>query len=106
MDLVQLFKGLSDPIRLRITHLLCHQGELCVCHLTEALDLPQSTVSRHLTILRNSGVVLTDRRGKWVYYRMAESQAEIAALIELIKSNAVADQQLQIDLSKLKNTPC
>jgi ArsR family transcriptional regulator len=66
----RLFKALGDDVRLRIVALLSH-GELCVCHLEEALDLTQSNASRHLGILRAAGVVLHQRRDKFVYYRLA-----------------------------------
>ena len=67
----RLFKALGDETRLRIVALLAH-GELCVCHLVAALDLPQPTASRHLAVLRNAGVVDTRRDGSWVYYRLIE----------------------------------
>ncbi|ATX83068.1 ArsR family transcriptional regulator [Mariprofundus ferrinatatus] len=66
-----IFKALGDPIRLRLFSLLTHE-ELCVCHLTESLKLPQSTVSRHLGVLRSAGLVSTRREGKWMHYRLAE----------------------------------
>jgi len=106
MELLHLFKGLADPIRLRIAHLLTQKDELCVCHLTDALSLPQSTVSRHLNILRNSGLVEAERRGKWVYYRMLHADAHVHAIAELIRNSAVADDQLQQDLENLKESIC
>lgn len=69
-QLAQIFKALSDETRLRILALL-NQGELCVCDLMAALDLPQSTVSRHLAYLRNAGLVDDERRGVWMFYRIA-----------------------------------
>ncbi len=69
----QLFKALSEEIRLRILALL-GGGELCVCDLMAALDLPQSTISRHLAYLKNAGWVEGERRGVWMYYRLAEKK--------------------------------
>ena len=66
----RLFKALGDETRLRIVALLSH-GELCVCHLEEALGLSQPHVSRHLGILRLAGVVEHRRQGTWVYYGLA-----------------------------------
>ncbi len=106
MDLLQLFKGLSDPVRLRIAHLLTHHDELCVCHLTDALALPQSTVSRHLNTLRNSGLVKAERRGKWVYYRLHDANEPIKIISDLIRHNASSEEQFQRDLSKLKESAC
>jgi ArsR family transcriptional regulator len=64
------FKALSDETRLRILALLT-QGELCVCDLMAVLQLPQSTVSRHLAYLRNAGLLTDRREGVWMYYRIA-----------------------------------
>jgi ArsR family transcriptional regulator len=66
----RLFKALGDQTRLRIVALLSH-GELCVCHLQEALGLSQPHVSRHLAVLRAAGVVEDRRERRWVYYRLA-----------------------------------
>lgn len=71
--LASQFKGLSDPTRLRILNLL-NAGELCVCDLMAVLDIPQSTVSRHLAYLRNAGWVKGRRNGKWMYYRRPANQ--------------------------------
>jgi ArsR family transcriptional regulator len=73
----RLFKALGDPTRLRIVALLS-QSELCVCHIEAAMVLPQPTVSRHLAVLRNAGVVEPERRGAWVFYRLAEQADRVA----------------------------
>lgn len=65
-----LFRALGDETRLRVVALLAH-GELCVCHVESALGLSQPTASRHLGILRAAGIVEAERRGSWVYYRLA-----------------------------------
>jgi ArsR family transcriptional regulator len=69
----RLFKALGDETRLRIVALLTH-GELCVCHLEEALGLSQPNVSRQLAILRAAGIVADRREGNWVYYRLLEQE--------------------------------
>ena len=69
-DLSQLFQLLSEPVRLDLLGIL-HHGEQCVCKLYEALSLPQSTVSRHLALLRNAGLVAARRKGTWMHYRLA-----------------------------------
>jgi len=66
----QTVQSLSDETRLRILALLT-AGELCVCDLMAVLDLPQSTVSRHLAYLRNAGLVEDRRQGVWMFYRLA-----------------------------------
>ena len=66
-----LFKALGDPHRLAILSTLSQaEEEVCVCDFTDALPLNQPTVSHHLRILRESGLVTCDRRGTWVYYRL------------------------------------
>ncbi|EAU55296.1 ArsR/SmtB family transcription factor [Mariprofundus ferrooxydans] len=72
-SIVAMFKALGDPVRLRLFALITHHDELCVCHLTEALSLPQSTVSRQLGLLRHAGLVQARRDGKWIYYRAGEN---------------------------------
>lgn len=67
------FKALADPIRLRIVALLAN-SELCVCHLQEALEAPQPTVSRHLGVLRNARVVDVRREGAWSHYSLANQE--------------------------------
>ncbi|WP_298452206.1 metalloregulator ArsR/SmtB family transcription factor [uncultured Marinobacter sp.] len=65
---VTVFKALSDELRLAALLLIRRQKELCVCELTEAFDVSQPKVSRHLAILRDAGLVETERRGQWIYY--------------------------------------
>ncbi|MCC7186556.1 MAG: metalloregulator ArsR/SmtB family transcription factor [Acidobacteria bacterium] len=67
--LEQLFKALADDTRLRILALLA-SGEVCVCNIHGALDLPQPAVSRHLAYLRKSGLVAARRDGLWMHYRL------------------------------------
>ena len=80
----QFFKALSEEPRLRILALLL-DGELCVCNLMAVLQLPQSTISRHLAYLRNTGWVEGRRLGVWMYYRLAEMPTPLAGeLLELL----------------------
>ncbi len=68
----RLFGALSDEHRLRMLLALRH-GELCVCQLIELMGLSPSTVSKHLSILRDAGLLDSRKEGRWVYYRMADS---------------------------------
>jgi len=68
-SLEQLFKALADDTRLRILALLA-SGEVCVCNIHGALDLPQPAVSRHLAYLRKTGLVAARREGLWMHYRL------------------------------------
>ncbi len=69
-QVARLFKSLADETRLRILALLLAEEKLCVCDLMAALELPQSTVSRHLAQLKNAGWVDDRREGVWVYYSL------------------------------------
>jgi len=73
IDAASIFKALGEPTRMRIAMLLVEQ-ELCVCDLTEVLRLPQSTISRHMTQLRQSGLVADRREGIWIHYRLANDR--------------------------------
>jgi ArsR family transcriptional regulator len=66
----QFFQSLADATRLRSLMLLERHGELCVCELTQALDMAQPKVSRHLAVLREAGLVLDRRQGLWIYYSL------------------------------------
>ena len=79
-DLEQIFKGLSDQTRLRILNLLIH-GELCVCDIQFVLQSSQPNVSRHLTYLKNSGLVLDRRDGARIYYRLAQPNEGVRKLL-------------------------
>ncbi|MFH0521732.1 ArsR/SmtB family transcription factor [Streptomyces sp. M41] len=69
-DLAKTFKALGDPVRLRLLSLIASRagGEVCVCDLTPAFDLSQPTISHHLKLLRQAGLIDCERRGTWVYY--------------------------------------
>lgn len=69
-ETVKLFKALGDPTRLRIVKLL-EEGELCVCQLTAVLQMGQSRISRHLSILKQAGLIADRKQGKWVHYRLS-----------------------------------
>lgn len=70
LDPLSLYKALADETRLKSLLLIQNKGELCVCDLMGALDLSQPKVSRHLAELRKHNIVLDERRGKWVHYRI------------------------------------
>jgi ArsR family transcriptional regulator, arsenate/arsenite/antimonite-responsive transcriptional repressor len=79
-----LLKALADPVRLRLMSLVAsHEGgEACICDLTEAFDLSQPTISHHMKVLHDAGLVDRDKRGVWVYYQVRPAGlASLAALI-------------------------
>jgi ArsR family transcriptional regulator len=84
--MAQVFKALGDPVRLRLLSLIgAHRGgEVCVCDLTTAFDLTQPTISHHLKVLREAGIITSERRGTWVYYRLVPAALErMASLLSV-----------------------
>ena len=75
-DLAGLFKALADPTRVAIVNRLAAGETCCVCDLTDAFELSQPTVSHHLRILRDVGLVEAERRGTWAYYRLVPEAIE------------------------------
>ena len=78
---LQLFKNLADETRLGIVLLLRERGELCVCDLCTALAQSQPKISRHLALLRESGLLLDRKQGKWVHYRLSPQMPAWAAQV-------------------------
>ena len=77
-ELAARFKALADPTRVAIVNRLAATDECCVCDLTDAFDLSQPTISHHLRLLREAGLVEASRRGTWAYYRLIpEAVAEL-----------------------------
>jgi ArsR family transcriptional regulator len=87
-ELAGAFKALSDPARLRLLSLIADQpeGEACVCYLTEPLGLSQPTVSHHLKLLNEAGLLDREKRGAWVYYRIVPER--VAALRDALAPSA------------------
>jgi ArsR family transcriptional regulator, arsenate/arsenite/antimonite-responsive transcriptional repressor len=83
-ELAKAFKALGDPVRLRLLSLITSaDGECCVCDLTGAFDLTGATISHHLKVLREAGLVDCERRGTWVYYRpRPEHLRRLSALLD------------------------
>jgi len=82
--IASLLKALADPVRLRLMSLVASHpgGEACVCDLNEAFDLSQPTISHHLKVLHDAGLLDREKRGIWAYYRVrADTLANVAALI-------------------------
>jgi ArsR family transcriptional regulator len=88
--LAPMFKALGDPVRLRLLSMIASAGggEVCVCDLTGSFKLTGPTISHHLKVLREAGLVASDRRGTWVYYRLVP--AALALLCALLDVGAAA----------------
>ena len=89
----ELFDLLSDKTRLRCLMLLLNVEELCVCELTTTLQLSQPKISRHLASLRKLGIVIDERRGLWIYYRMNPNLPTWAEDILNTASKTISEQE-------------
>lgn len=87
MDQTDFFKCLSDPTRLDILKLVIDRENICVCELTEQLELSQPKISRHLALLRNLSILLDERKGQWVYYSLNPDLPEWAKSVLNIIAN-------------------
>lgn len=93
---IQIMKALSDPNRVRVLKLL-QEGQLCVCNIQEFLQLAQSTVSRHMKVLEDAGLVEHERQGTWIIYRLANSHGSAfgSTMLDHMKHWLEDDKELQ-----------
>src|SRR5215216_2291862 len=90
---VQLFHALSDPTRLSILQRL-RMGERCVCDLTDALDAAQSRLSFHLKVLKDAGLVIDRKDGRWMYYTLSpEALAEVGEVADALAAAPTAAER-------------
>jgi len=102
LDLIEIFKALGDENRIRILNLLIRQ-ELCVCEIETVLDMTQSNASRHLNKLKTSGIITSEKKSQWVYYRVDNKFIEENNLLyEFIKNKMAENTQLLRDIETLK----
>lgn len=86
-EVAPMFKALGDPVRLRLASLIASQAEVCVCDLTGEFAVGAPTVSHHLRVLREAGLVRSERRGTWVYYSIRhEALAQLGRLLSVADS--------------------
>jgi len=94
VDLARMFKALGDPIRLRLLSRITSapDGEICVCDITgDAFDVSGPTISHHLKVLREAGLVDSERRGTWVWYRVKpEAFRQLGALLDVPAAGSAA----------------
>ncbi len=102
-DFLAITKALSDINRLRALMAL-REKELCVCQITELLSLAPSTVSKHMTILKQAYLIDSRKEGRWVYYRLSGNEAgkDVKAILNITFSRLENDAIVQKDKIKLK----
>lgn len=106
----RIYKALADETRLRLLLLLLEHGELCICDLMNALDLPQSTVSRHVAYMKNAGWLNDRRGGVWMYYSIRSGLSSYMTALATLTRNYLssadtvsADRQRLAAYLKTKN---
>jgi ArsR family transcriptional regulator, arsenate/arsenite/antimonite-responsive transcriptional repressor len=101
LELVAIARALADPTRVRILAAL-RNGELCVCELVDALGISQSSLSSHLQICRQSGVVTTRKESRWIYYSLSTRYGPLIERIFSELQTVGRDEQLARDAMRLK----
>lgn len=83
VDLARVFKAMGDPVRLRLLSLIASHagGEACVCDLSGVFELSGPTISHHLKVLREAGLITGERRGTWIYYRVRADALRLASQV-------------------------
>ena len=88
-QLAPMFKALGDPVRLRLLSMIASTTQACVCDLTGAFEVSGPTISHHLRVLRETGLVDSERRGTWVYYWIRpEAMTHLSALLRVTTSQS------------------
>lgn len=101
-DFLSITKALSDENRVRVLMAL-NIGELCVCQIIELLNLAPSTVSKHMSILKQARLVESNKNGKWVYYRLPDKTSSVAAeAIAWATRHLISDATIREDARTLK----
>ena len=97
-----LGQAIADPTRVRILAALL-RAELCVCELVDALEVTQSTLSSHLQVLRQAGLVVTRKEGRWVYYSLDRHKvALLGAIFSLVENDIRSDVRVIRDLERIE----
>jgi len=106
-DEAGFFKALAEPTRLRLAVLLSLRGETCVCMLAQALAEPEFKVSRHLGIMRSSGMVQARRNGAWMYYSLTKPRSAFEKnLQDCLHKCFAGHPTVEADLKRLSKAAC
>lgn len=104
MKLTEVFTALSDETRLRIIKLFLSCGKaLCVCEIVDVLKLPQYQVSKHLAVLKHTGLIEKERSGTWIYYTLTKEKSPfLRSLFRVLKDN-LSEQTFENDETNLQS---
>lgn len=104
LEILNITRALSDETRVRVLMMLSG-GELCLCQIIEILKLAPSTVSKHMSILRQAGLVETRKEGRWIYYRLTDSKNRPAnEILKWLKKHLENDRKVLADVKQLRKT--
>jgi len=95
---IKIFKALGDSGRFRIIKML-EQRSLCVCEITEALQLAPSTVSKHLSLLKDAGLITDLKKGKWVYYTLEKKEKFASDILKFVKTKTSYCEIIEQDIA-------
>lgn len=97
------FQALSDPIRVRIVRMLADSGlEACLCDISESLGEPDYKLSRHVKVLRQSGLLSAEKDGRWVYHKIVKGVPSLAHLYSAIQTLPDSAKVFDSDVKRLK----
>lgn len=91
-EMLPIFLALADPVRLGIIRILHREGELCACNLEGPLGRSQPTISHHMKVLSDAGLIAGSRRGKWIWWKLADERFEQASRFFMPFSQTLTDQ--------------
>jgi ArsR family transcriptional regulator len=100
MNIQEVFKGLADENRLRILNIVS-KYKACVCELEVILELNQANVSRHLSILKSSNLLVATKEAKWIYYSLSEALQKETGLLTFLENNLVNLESCKVDNERL-----
>jgi len=99
-----IFQALSDVTRIRIMRLLSlNQDEACLCELAESLNEPEYKLSRHLKILRQSGLIEAEKDGRWIYHRLVKGNSHLKLLYSYLKQIPDLETRFKQDVKRFEN---
>ena len=103
----EVFQALADPIRLRIVRVLATtREESCLCELVDTLREPQYKLSRHLKVLRQSGLLTAEKDGRWVYHRLVTGRTHLTRLWAAIRVITDTNGEFAADLARFRKRMC